>query len=67
MASLLGIDRVRDALRAIEGGSVDPAAFDAVGDDWDIEERARGWLGRLGLAACRWTTWSGGCRAARWS
>ena len=49
VASLLGIARVRDAIRAIEAGSVDQAAFDAVGDDWDVEDRAREWLGRLGL------------------
>jgi ATPase subunit of ABC transporter with duplicated ATPase domains len=50
VASLLGIESVREAIRAIEAGSVDPAAFDAVGDDWDIEDRAREWLARLGLA-----------------
>jgi ATPase subunit of ABC transporter with duplicated ATPase domains len=50
VASLLGIEPVREAIRAIEAGSVDPATFDAVGDDWDIEDRAREWLGRLGLA-----------------
>jgi ATPase subunit of ABC transporter with duplicated ATPase domains len=50
VASLLGIESVREAIRAIEAGSVDPAAFDAVGDDWDIEDQAREWLGRLGLA-----------------
>ncbi len=50
MASLLGIAPVLAAIRAIEGGSVDQAAFDAVGDDWDIADRARQWLGRLGLA-----------------
>jgi ATPase subunit of ABC transporter with duplicated ATPase domains len=50
VASLLGIAPVREAIRAVEGGSVDPAVFDAVGDDWDIEERAREWLARLGLA-----------------
>ena len=49
VASLLGIASVRDAIRAIEAGSVDPAAFDAVGDDWDAEDRARDWLARLGL------------------
>jgi ATPase subunit of ABC transporter with duplicated ATPase domains len=49
VASLLGIASVRDAIRAIEAGSVDPAAFDAVGDDWDAEDRAREWLARLGL------------------
>lgn len=50
VASLLGIESVLEAIRAIEAGSVDPAAFDAVGDDWDVEDRAREWLGRLGLA-----------------
>ena len=50
VASLLGIDGVLDALRAIEAGDVGQAAFDAVGDDWDVEDRAREWLSRLGLA-----------------
>ena len=50
VASLLGIAAARDAIRAIEAGSVDPAAFDAVGDDWDIEDRARERLARLGLS-----------------
>jgi ATPase subunit of ABC transporter with duplicated ATPase domains len=50
VASLLGIATVAEAIRAIEAGSVDPAAFDAVGDDWDIEDRAREWLARLGLS-----------------
>ena len=51
VASLLGIAAVRDAIRAIESGSVDAATFDAVGDDWDIEDRARELLARLGLSA----------------
>jgi len=50
VAALLGIATARDAIRAIEAGSVDPAAFDAVGDDWDIEDRAREQLARLGLS-----------------
>src|SRR5579871_2306644 len=49
VASLLGIAAVRDAIRAIEAGSVDPCPFDVVGDDWDVEDRAKQWLGRLGL------------------
>jgi ATPase subunit of ABC transporter with duplicated ATPase domains len=49
MASLLGIASARDAIRAIEAGSADPAAFDAVGDAWDIEDRGREWLARLGV------------------
>ena len=60
VSDLLGITAARDALHAIEAGqtvvhaiqaaqtAVD--AFAAVGDDWDVEERARTWLDRLGLA-----------------
>jgi len=50
VASLLGIAAARDAIRAIENGDVSEAAFGAVGDDWDVEDRARAWLDRLGLA-----------------
>ncbi len=50
VAALLGIAAARDAIRAIEGGDVSEAAFEAVGDDWDVEDRARSWLSRLGLA-----------------
>jgi ATPase subunit of ABC transporter with duplicated ATPase domains len=60
VSDLLGITATRDALHAIEAGqSVVHAtetgetvvdAFAAVGDDWDVEERARAWLDRLGLA-----------------
>jgi ATPase subunit of ABC transporter with duplicated ATPase domains len=49
VSDLLGITAVRRALHAIEAGQADPDAFTAVGDDWDVEERARGWLARLGL------------------
>ena len=49
VASLLGIAAARDAIRAIENGDASEAAFSAVGDDWDVEDRARGWLSRLGL------------------
>ena len=50
VASLLGVAPVLAAIRAIESGSVNQSAFDAVGDNWDIEDQARQWLGRLGLA-----------------
>jgi ATPase subunit of ABC transporter with duplicated ATPase domains len=50
VSDLLGITVIRRALHAIEAGEPDPGAFAAVGDEWDIEERARGWLARLGLA-----------------
>jgi ATPase subunit of ABC transporter with duplicated ATPase domains len=49
VAALLGIAGVRAAIRAVEAGSVDPAVFDAVGDAWDIDDRAREQLARLGL------------------
>jgi len=49
VAELLGVRRTLDALTAVENGSVDPADFDAVGDDWDVVERTAGMLGRVGL------------------
>ncbi|SEB93090.1 ATPase components of ABC transporters with duplicated ATPase domains [Streptomyces sp. 2131.1] len=45
----LGIDTVRAALHAIEAGDVGEERFAAVGDDWDVEERARAALDGLGL------------------
>jgi ATPase subunit of ABC transporter with duplicated ATPase domains len=51
VADLLGITSARRALHAIEAGDASEDAFAAVGDDWDVEERARAWLDRLGLAA----------------
>jgi len=45
----LGIASVRRALHAIERGGTDPALYDAVGEDWDVEERAGAVLARLGL------------------
>ncbi len=50
VCDLLGITAVRAALHAIERGELDDGTYAAVGDDWDIEERARAWLDRLGLA-----------------
>ncbi len=49
VADLLGVRAALDALRAIEGGGVDPSLFDAVGADWDVEARARAVLDELGL------------------
>jgi ATPase subunit of ABC transporter with duplicated ATPase domains len=45
----LGIAAVRAALHAIEAGEVSEAHFTAVGDEWDVEERARATLDQLGL------------------
>jgi ATPase subunit of ABC transporter with duplicated ATPase domains len=50
VSDLLGITAARGALHAIEAGETGEDAFAAVGDDWDVEERARAWLDRLGLA-----------------
>ena len=53
VASLLGITATLDAIAAIESGDVSAAMFDAVGDDWDIADRARAELDRLGLTHVR--------------
>ncbi|WP_181768979.1 ABC-F family ATP-binding cassette domain-containing protein [Streptomyces albidus (ex Kaewkla and Franco 2022)] len=47
----LGIADTRTALHAIEAGDVRPEHFTAVGDDWDVEERARAVLDQLGLGS----------------
>jgi ATPase subunit of ABC transporter with duplicated ATPase domains len=46
---LLGISTALRALRRLEAGSGDPADLEAVGDDWDVEDRATAELQRLGL------------------
>ncbi|MFF3307458.1 ABC-F family ATP-binding cassette domain-containing protein [Streptomyces sp. NPDC002952] len=50
VAQVLGIDEVIRALDAVESGDVDERHFATIGDDWDIEERTRAQLDRLGLA-----------------
>jgi ATPase subunit of ABC transporter with duplicated ATPase domains len=50
VSDLLGVSEALDAVRAIGTGDVDPAHFDAVGDDWDIEARAEASLAEAGLA-----------------
>ncbi|MEO3803836.1 ABC-F family ATP-binding cassette domain-containing protein [Nonomuraea sp. B1E8] len=49
VSDLLEISATRAALHAIESGDVAEEHFTAVGDDWDVEERARAELDRLGL------------------
>ncbi|HEY2299286.1 MAG TPA: ATP-binding cassette domain-containing protein [Jatrophihabitans sp.] len=49
IAELLGIAPAVQALRAITAGDVSEANFHAVGDDWDVEERALEVLHRFGL------------------
>ncbi|MDF5758212.1 ABC-F family ATP-binding cassette domain-containing protein [Spongiactinospora sp. TRM90649] len=50
VSDLLGITERRRALHAIERGEVGEENFTALADDWDVEERARAELDRLGLA-----------------
>ncbi|MFB7845317.1 ABC-F family ATP-binding cassette domain-containing protein [Microbacterium sp. NPDC056052] len=49
VAGLLGVAGALDAVRAIAAGDVDPARFDEVGDDWDVEARAAAALAEAGL------------------
>ncbi|WP_299536150.1 ABC-F family ATP-binding cassette domain-containing protein [uncultured Streptomyces sp.] len=49
VAEVLEVDAVIAALDAIESGDTDERHFAAVGDDWDVEERTRAQLERLGL------------------
>lgn len=49
VAQALGIADAVAALRAIEAGSTDQAHYDAVGDDWAVEERAAAMIAALGL------------------
>ncbi|MEO3757652.1 ABC-F family ATP-binding cassette domain-containing protein [Mycobacterium sp. B14F4] len=49
VSELLGIAPVVEALDALADGHSDDAVFTAIGDDWDVEERARAQLDRLGL------------------
>jgi ATPase subunit of ABC transporter with duplicated ATPase domains len=48
---VLGVAHVRAALAEVASGNVADAALTTIGDDWDIEERARATLDRLGLGA----------------
>jgi ATPase subunit of ABC transporter with duplicated ATPase domains len=50
VSDLLGISAARTALHAIEAGETAEDLYLTVEDDWDVEERARAWLDRLGLA-----------------
>ncbi|MER7173266.1 ribosomal protection-like ABC-F family protein [Streptomyces mesophilus] len=51
VAEVLGIAEVIRALDAVESGDVDEEHFTTIGDDWDIEERTRAQLDRLGLVS----------------
>ncbi|WP_336207245.1 ribosomal protection-like ABC-F family protein [Nonomuraea sp. LPB2021202275-12-8] len=64
VAEVLGIAPVIAALDAIEGGDASEEHFTTIGNDWDIEERTRAQLDRLGLGDISFTrrlhTLSGG-------
>ncbi|TCP54252.1 ATPase subunit of ABC transporter with duplicated ATPase domains [Tamaricihabitans halophyticus] len=49
VAELLGVATPLDAVRAIEAGDADPARFDEIGDNWDIEAKAHAALAEAGL------------------
>ncbi|MGH8862990.1 MAG: ATP-binding cassette domain-containing protein, partial [Jatrophihabitantaceae bacterium] len=49
VADLLGVGASVRAVRAITAGDPSAAHFTAIGDDWDVEQRARAELARLGL------------------
>ena len=48
-ADVLGVAAVVAALDAIESGDTDERHFAAIGEDWDLEDRVRAQLERLGL------------------
>ncbi|MFF4836407.1 ribosomal protection-like ABC-F family protein [Streptomyces sp. NPDC001315] len=50
VAEVLGVAAVIRAIDAVESGDVGEEHFTTIGDDWDIEERTRAQLDRLGLA-----------------
>ena len=49
VAEVLGVAEVLRALAAVESGDVDEEHFTTIGNDWDVEERTRAQLDRLGL------------------
>ncbi|MEO1082751.1 MAG: ABC-F family ATP-binding cassette domain-containing protein, partial [Acidobacteriota bacterium] len=51
VADVLGVAPQLAALAAIEAGGLDDMLFECVGEDWDVEARARGVLDRLGVGA----------------
>jgi ATPase subunit of ABC transporter with duplicated ATPase domains len=64
VAEVLGVAPVLDALAEIESGDPSEEHFATIGDDWDVEERTRAQLDRLGLGDVpltrRLSTFSGG-------
>ncbi|HEY3472560.1 MAG TPA: ABC-F family ATP-binding cassette domain-containing protein [Amycolatopsis sp.] len=50
VAEILGVAPILRAIAAVESGDVGEEHFTTIGTDWDIEERTRAQLDRLGLA-----------------
>ncbi|MGW4032776.1 ribosomal protection-like ABC-F family protein [Streptomyces sp. NPDC004838] len=50
VAEVLGVAEIIQAIDAVESGDVDEKHFTTIADDWDVEERTRAQLDRLGLA-----------------
>ncbi|MER7758505.1 ATP-binding cassette domain-containing protein [Streptomyces sp. NPDC097619] len=48
---VLGIAATRRALHAVEAGAATEENFAAIGEDWDVEERAHATLDQLGLGS----------------
>ncbi len=51
VAQAFGVAEKLAALKSILGGSTDPAHFDALADDWDVEAQCRAALDHWGLRA----------------
>ncbi|MFI5510762.1 ABC-F family ATP-binding cassette domain-containing protein [Mycobacterium sp. NPDC051804] len=49
VAEVLGVAPVIEALNALAAGDARDNVFAAIGDDWDVEDRSRAQLDRLGL------------------
>ncbi|WP_409496360.1 ABC-F family ATP-binding cassette domain-containing protein [Amycolatopsis sp. cmx-11-12] len=50
---VLGVTAIRSAIKAVESGDTTEEHFATIGDNWDVEERTRAILDRLGLGAVR--------------
>jgi ATPase subunit of ABC transporter with duplicated ATPase domains len=53
LAAVLGITGRLAAVERVYAGAASPAELDAIGDDWDLRERAAAVLDRLGLGHLR--------------
>src|ERR1700749_2509617 len=49
VADVLGVAPILDALDGLDAGDAREDVFTTIGDDWDVEERTKAQLDRLGL------------------